>query len=112
MNGLVGSGFVASFIGHHPGKALFVGMYAIKGAVRRTRRQMARIRPYVDLMKLVETARGAPKQTPSSQVWFDLARTPFYEHWQGRLVVNWPPPNRRIAGNASRPSAETSIAPG
>ena len=29
MQGLTGAGYVASFIGHKPGKALFVGLYSI-----------------------------------------------------------------------------------
>jgi hypothetical protein len=32
MQGLTGAGYVASFIGHKPGKALFVGLYAIASA--------------------------------------------------------------------------------
>jgi hypothetical protein len=30
MKAMTGTGFVASFIGHEPGKALFVGLYAIR----------------------------------------------------------------------------------
>ena len=32
MQGLTGVGYVASFIGHKPGKALFVGLYSIAAA--------------------------------------------------------------------------------
>ncbi|MDF2974793.1 MAG: nuclease family protein, partial [Microvirga sp.] len=27
-------------------------------------------------------------------LWFDLVLCDFYSHWQGRLVVGWPPPER------------------
>src|SRR5690349_1861696 len=32
MQAMVGSGFIASFIGHEPGKALFVGLFRIAGS--------------------------------------------------------------------------------
>ncbi|SPE28348.1 hypothetical protein SBA6_1100022 [Candidatus Sulfopaludibacter sp. SbA6] len=29
-----------------------------------------------------------------SGLWFDLVATEFYASWKGKLIVNWPPPER------------------
>lgn len=38
---------------------------------------------------------GFTDDKPRSIVlWFDLTATAFYSHWKGKLVVDWPPPER------------------
>ena len=39
------AGYVASFIGHEPGKALFVGLYSVEGWKSITQKQFWKIRP-------------------------------------------------------------------
>jgi hypothetical protein len=93
MAKLAGVGYVASFIGQHPGKALFVGLYAIDGARALTFAQYRRV---PELAELEE--RGMEGWTGEDGrdeiLWFDLTRKDFYSDWKGRLVVGWPPPER------------------
>src|SRR5262245_22044895 len=49
MQGLVGSGYVASFIGHAAGEAVFVGLYAIRGSHALTFEQYWQIPAYVEM---------------------------------------------------------------
>jgi len=46
------AGYVASFIGHEPGKALFVGRYKIGKAKTLTQAQYWKVPAYVELRKL------------------------------------------------------------
>ena len=38
--------------------------------------------------------RGFDGKKRSSLLWFDLALTEFYSSWKGKLIVDWPPPER------------------
>lgn len=90
---LSGSGFVASFIGHKPGKALFVGLYAIGATKSLNREEFWQVPAYAELKKF--GMRGFAEEDDSGSVlWFDLTLTDFYAHWKGRLIVEWPPPER------------------
>ena len=81
--------YVASFIGHQPGKALFVGLYSVNGSKRINRKQFWQIPASKELK-----AFGMNGFTEDSQrmscLWFDLALTEFYSSWKGRLIVEWP----------------------
>ena len=94
MEAMVGSGFVASFIGHKPSKALFVGLYAIAGAKPLTYEQYWKVPEYVEMKALGMEGWSLEKDDRKRQLWFDLRRTQFYTAWQGKLVVAWPPPER------------------
>lgn len=91
MHGLEKMGYVASFIGKEAGKALFVGLYTIKGSKPITFDEYWSIKANVEL-KAFGMA-GFEGDRPST-LWFDLALTDFYSHWKGKLVVGWPPPER------------------
>lgn len=93
MKAMVGSGFVASFIGHGPGKALFEGLYSIKSAAPLTYREFWKVPAYIE-MKTFGMKGWSPDDERHSQLWFDLKRNNFCESWRGKLIVNWPPPER------------------
>jgi hypothetical protein len=80
---------VAAFIGHQPGKALFVGIYSVKGSKRITRNQFWQKRAFVELKKL--GMKGFTKDAPRSWcLWFHLKVSDFYADWKGKLVIGWP----------------------
>ena len=84
---------VAAFIGHEPGKALFVGLYAIGATTPLTRDSYWQIPAYVTLKTF--GARGFDEQDPRPSVlWFELTLTDFYAAWKGKLIMSWPPPER------------------
>lgn len=89
----IGSGRVASFIGHRPGAALFVGLYAITGARPITYQEYWDVPAYVE-MKSFGMSGWTPDDPRTEHLWFDLVREPFYEDWQGKLIIDWPPPER------------------
>jgi len=88
-----GAGYVASFIGHEPGKALFVGLYAIGASKPLTPEQFWRVPAYVE-MKALGMKGFTGGDGRSSVQWFDLSLTDFYAPWKGKLIVGWPPPER------------------
>jgi hypothetical protein len=84
---------VAAFIGREPGKALFVGLYAVRGSKAISRQEFWVIPANVELKGL--GMNGFTEDAPrSSCLLFDLDLTDFYTHWKGRLIVGWPPPER------------------
>ena len=83
---------VAAFIGHEPGKALFVGLYAIGATTPLTRDSYLQIPANVTLK--THGARSGFDKGRSSVLWFDLALTDFYTAWKGKLIMSWPPPER------------------
>jgi hypothetical protein len=90
---MTSASYVASFIGHTAGKALFIGLYAIDGSEPLTREDYWRIPANVELQRL--GVEGFTENTRRSSVlWFDLRATTFYSHWKGKLVVDWPSPER------------------
>ncbi len=94
MKAIVGSGFVASFIGHQPGKALFVGLYSIAGSKPLTYEQYWSVPAYVEMKRYAMVGRTQKTDDVGRTQWFDLQRTDFYPSWQGKLIVSWPPPER------------------
>jgi len=93
MDKLTGSGYVASFIGHEAGKALFVGLYSIEGAKPLTYRQFWKVPAYVE-MKAFGLKGWTHEQKRKTVLWFDLVLDNFYKNWKGKLVIGWPPPER------------------
>jgi hypothetical protein len=93
MQAMTGTGYVASFIGQEPGKALFVGLYSIGKSKTLSRQEFWRVPAYVEL-KAFGMRGFADESSFASVLWFDLALTDFYAHWKGKLIVGWPPPER------------------
>ncbi len=77
--------YVASFIGHSPGSALFVGLYQRHGQELRTADQI-RSEPAVQELE----AYGSGVET-HERLWFDLRlREDFCGVWKGKLTIQWP----------------------
>jgi hypothetical protein len=93
MQAMTGSGYVASFLGREPGKALFVGLYSIGTSKPLSREEFWRVPAYAKL-KAFGMRGFADERVTASVLWFDLAMTDFYAHWKGKLIVGWPPPER------------------
>ena len=93
MQKMVGQGYVASFIGHEPGKALFIGFYSIDASHPMTREEYWRVPAFVE-MKAFGMEGFSEKESRTSVLWFDLALTDFYIQWKGKLIIGWPPPER------------------
>lgn len=81
--------YVASFLGREAGKALYVGLYEVKGWTPLTFQEFNQRPEAMELfrsgMKQVTEAEDRP-----SILWFHLELTDFYSSWSGKLVVNWP----------------------
>jgi hypothetical protein len=100
--------YVAAFIGHEPGKALFVGLYSNKGAQPISREQFWKIPANVELKKY--GMNGFTEKDPrTSCLWFDLALTDFYADWKGKLMVRWPPLDRSWYRWAHKPKNEMPV---
>lgn len=81
--------YVASFIGHEPGKAIFVGLYK-RGEVRPvTQKAYWEIPENGELRKF-----GMSEDNRATLLWFDLTLMETSACWKGKLVVSWPPPDR------------------
>ncbi|MBN1974366.1 MAG: hypothetical protein JW787_12055 [Sedimentisphaerales bacterium] len=79
--------FVASFIGHKPGKALFVGLYEVKGYRSISYSQ------YWERTSLLELKKyGLQGMTDKKGkcLLFDLILLKFCQEWKGKLIIKWP----------------------
>jgi len=94
MQALVGTGHVASFIGREPGKALFVGLYAIAGSRSLTFDEFWRVPAFTEMKAFGMKGWVLEEDGRQSILWFDLVLADFYSNWKGKLVVGWPPPER------------------
>jgi hypothetical protein len=94
MRTMIGFGHIASFIGHEPGKALFVGLYSIAASKPLTYDEYWRVPAYVEMKAFGMKGWSRETDDRRSQQWFALERTDFYASWQGKLIVGWPPPER------------------
>jgi hypothetical protein len=100
--------YVAAFIGHEPGKALFVGLYSVKGWKPITPEEYWQIPANVELKKF--GVEGFAERSPRSSIlWFDLALTDFYAHWKGKLIVRWPRLDRNWHRWAHKPENEMPV---
>lgn len=91
---------VAAFIGHEPGKALFVGLYSMNGSKPITPKQYRKIPAAVEL----EAFGHFDPSPPSSILWFDLVLTDLCADWKGKLVVRWPPLDKNWHRWAHKPN--------
>ena len=102
------AGCVAAFIGHEPGKALFVGLYSVKSAKPITPKEYWEIPANVELKTF--GVKGFTKESPRPTIlWFDLALTDFYPDWKGKLIVRWPPLDRNWHRWAHKPKNEMPV---
>lgn len=91
LNDVVGTGYLASFIGLSPRTAVFAGLYRIRGAVPVNYEQFWSMEVNQSLRSF-----GLPdwdkKDRRKTCLWFDLELQATYAHWIGKLEVVWPPP--------------------
>ncbi|CAO3405476.1 GIY-YIG nuclease family protein [Azospirillum palustre] len=85
--------YVASFIAHGPGRALFVGLYSINEPTPYPRADFWSIPGYAELRGFGMDGL-APTDPRQSILKFDLRLLDFRQEWRGKLIVGWPPPER------------------
>jgi hypothetical protein len=102
MTGLIGTGHVASFIGHEPGRAVFVGLYTIDGATPQSFEEYRDFPAHVELTKLGMRGWQPDAGEQQSRLFFGLTLKEFYSDWFGKLVIDWPPPERSWWRRAER----------
>jgi hypothetical protein len=86
-------GWLASFIAHGPGKAIFVGLYKIEGTQTESYEQYWSRPENKELVKFgLADYSTAHNGMPSLR--FDLRLTSFHGEWRGKLIIGWPPPER------------------
>jgi hypothetical protein len=98
---LVGKGYVASFIAHGAGRALFVGLYRIGATTTLTADDYWKVPAYVEL-KEFDMQGFVPKAGRKTILWFDMSLTEHFADWKGRLVIGWSPPERSWFRRAER----------
>ena len=84
--------YVASCIGHGPGKALFVGLYEQAGSKLITDVDFRALEAVQMLTGLGQNPDPGSTKYRSEYQHFDLRLTATLSEWSGRLIVNWPPP--------------------
>ncbi|HXZ12144.1 MAG TPA: GIY-YIG nuclease family protein [Candidatus Sulfotelmatobacter sp.] len=89
---MTGSDYVASFIGHQPGKAVFIALYEIRGSKSLTFEEFWKVPAYVEMKKKFGMKGLTEKSGRASILWFDLVVTEICASWKGKLVMGWPPP--------------------
>lgn len=86
--------YVASFIGHQSGRALFVGLYEVAAHRILTRDEYWKMPEHVELRdKFGMRGFIAEKDDRTSILWFDLKLTGTFAEWKGKLVIAWPKPD-------------------
>lgn len=88
---LVKSKYLASFIGHEPGKAVFVGLYKVGKCRPLSLCEYQAIPAYAELKLWGHV--GFQGLRPEI-LWFDLDQLDFHSAWKGKLIVRCPPPER------------------
>jgi hypothetical protein len=99
MSAMIGSGYLASFIAHGGGRALFIGLYKIASAKPISYEQYWQRPENVALKKL--GMNGFTGERPTI-LCFDLPLIDFHRNWKGKLIVDWPPPERSWYRRAER----------
>ena len=89
LKGLHNKGYLASFLAHGPGKAIFVGLYAIGNSRPINEKQFWDVQGNKMLQVLgYKGFKSSPTRLTIEQ--FDLTLTDFRESWKGKLIVDWP----------------------
>jgi len=100
--------YVASFIAHGSGKALFVGLFERRGSRPLSEVAYWKIRAHQELRNLGNVGFTSRRKRI---LLFDLRLLPTYQEWKGRLIVNWPPPERSWWRRAHRNTFSLSAIP-
>lgn len=79
--------YVASFIGHEAGKALFAGFFKVSGSHTVNYDQYWKIPENRELHRLGMT--GFSGKSRPTCLWFDLREMKAYADWKGKLVIKW-----------------------
>lgn len=82
---------LASFVGQHAGQAVFAGLFDVRGSKPLSHAEYMALPGNQELMAYGMRGRGG--DVPGSLI-FDLVPASAYADWIGRLVVDWPPPER------------------
>jgi hypothetical protein len=85
---MLGAKFVASFIGHEAGKALFIGLYEITGHKQMSFKQFWSVPSHLVLRDTYGMHGMTDKR--GTTLWFDLERLPFAKERTGKMVIEWP----------------------
>lgn len=81
--------FIASFIGHEPGKALFIGLYEIGSTKPITREEYWNIPAYIEMKALGMEGFTEQRDQRKTILWFDLKhRDDFYSRLE-RQASGW-----------------------
>jgi hypothetical protein len=79
--------YLASFIGHRPGKALFIGFFRNGGSKAITHQQYWKIKENNELHSSYGM-KGFDGARPTTLL-FNLKLLPVFADWKGRLVIEW-----------------------
>ncbi len=101
MSDLEGKGYVASFIAHGPGRALFIGLYTIGKSIPLTVDEYWNVPAYIE-MKAFDMKGFEPEPGRDKVLWFDMALTDYFSEWKGKLIIAWPGNDRSWWRRAER----------
>ena len=93
---------LVSLLGHEAGKALFVGVYRVDGWKEMLGKDWRKL---ATSKRLIELGDRGPRNDRRIHL-FNLVCTEHLEAWKGKLVIEWPPPERawwRWAGRNKMP---------
>ena len=85
--------FVASFIRYGGGSAVFVGLHAIRSFRTITTQECIARPKHQELMSLGMVGIKATDGR-THLIEFDLPTLQWHADWKGRLIIDWPPPDR------------------
>jgi hypothetical protein len=92
---MIKASYIASSIRHGSGKALFIGLYSIGGSKALSVDEFWDIPAHIELKNRFRMKGFHGQKGRSSILCFDLKLTKdFYSSWKGKLIVEWPPPER------------------
>lgn len=101
LSALINQGYVASFIAHGSGKALFVGVYKISASTPLNSDEYWAIPAYQEMRDL--GMEGFVPETGRNEIlWFDMPLTDCLAQWKGKLVIGWPGKDRSWWRRAER----------
>ena len=86
---LAKAGYLASFVRHTPGRALFVGMYQVASFQRISAEEHMSRPLHHELISLGMTGTKAAEGR-DSVLEFTLPLTDWHADWRGRLIIRWP----------------------
>src|SRR5262245_47541651 len=78
--------YLASFIGHEPEKAVFIGLWSFDGERTATRRELMETPEYAELKTYGAGWLGDPDGVV---IVFNLTPTDILSEWKGKLIIGW-----------------------